>query len=158
MTSCLILIGLVYIQTLLGISTYFSFSGLESSIPWLHSITISVHTYKSDRFRIPILVSVTTRNYGHTLVVLRIHRGIQDFPIHNFTNSSWYSFQDFITLRKIMTRKPSQGYRISLVIRWRLFLPKTTPKSRSISEDGSRSLGLFWKCKIRIVAKFHSTD
>ena len=38
------------------------------------------------------------------------------------------------------------------------FLPKQSQRSRSILQDGSRSLGLFRKGKIGIVAKFHRTD
>ena len=38
------------------------------------------------------------------------------------------------------------------------FLPKQSQRSRSILEDGSRSLGLFRKGKIGIIAKFHWTD
>ena len=39
-----------------------------------------------------------------------------------------------------------------------VFLPKQSPKSRSILKDGSRSLGLYRKGKIRFNAKFHKTD
>ena len=49
-------------------------------------------------------------------------------------------------------------YRISSVIRWRLFLPKQSQRPRSVFFDGSRSLGLFRKGKIGIIAKFHRTD
>ena len=38
------------------------------------------------------------------------------------------------------------------------FLPKQSERSRSILQDGSRSLGLFRKGKIGIIAKFHRTD
>ena len=38
------------------------------------------------------------------------------------------------------------------------FLPKQSQKSRSILQDGSRSLGLFRKGKARITAKLHRTD
>ena len=38
------------------------------------------------------------------------------------------------------------------------FLPKQSQKSRSILQDGSRSLGLFRKGKTRIIAKFLPTD
>ena len=38
------------------------------------------------------------------------------------------------------------------------FLSKQSQRSRSILEDGSRSLGLFRKGKIDIIAKFHRTD
>ena len=37
-------------------------------------------------------------------------------------------------------------------------MPKQSKKSRSILKDGSRSLGLFRKCKTCIIAKFHKTD
>ena len=37
-------------------------------------------------------------------------------------------------------------------------LPKQSQKSRSILQDGSRSLELFWKGKTCIIAKFHRTD
>ena len=49
-------------------------------------------------------------------------------------------------------------YRISSVIRRSFFLPKQSKRSRSVSQDGSRSLGLFRKGKIGIIAKFHRTD
>ena len=38
------------------------------------------------------------------------------------------------------------------------FLPKQSKRSRSVSQDGSRSFGLFRKGKIGIIAKFHRTD
>ena len=38
------------------------------------------------------------------------------------------------------------------------FLPKQTQRSRSVLKDGSRSLGLFRKGKIDIIAKFHRMD
>ena len=38
------------------------------------------------------------------------------------------------------------------------FLPKQSQRSRSILQDGSRSLGLFRKGKIGVIAKFHRTD
>ena len=38
------------------------------------------------------------------------------------------------------------------------FLPKQSQRSRSILQDGSRSLRLFRKGKISITAKFHRTD
>ena len=38
------------------------------------------------------------------------------------------------------------------------FLPKQSQRSRSVLQDGSRSLGLFRKGKISIIAKFHRTD
>ena len=46
-------------------------------------------------------------------------------------------------------------YRISSVINKSFFLPKQTQRSRSILQDGSRSLGLFRKGKIGIIAKFY---
>ena len=46
---------------------------------------------------------------------------------------------------------PMPNYRISLVIRRRIFLPKQSQRSRSILEDGSRSLGLLWKGKTGII-------
>ena len=49
-------------------------------------------------------------------------------------------------------------YRISSVIRLRIFLPKQSQRSRSVLQDGSRSFGLFWKGKIAVIAKFHRTD
>ena len=49
-------------------------------------------------------------------------------------------------------------YRISSVIRRSFFLPKQSQKSRSILQDRSRSLGLFRKGKIGIIAKFHRTN
>ena len=54
-----------------------------------------------------------------------------------------------------------QGYRISSVIRQSFFRPKQSHRSRSISEDGSRSLGFFRKgktCIILFIAKFHVTE
>ena len=50
------------------------------------------------------------------------------------------------------------AYHISSVIRWSFFLPKQPQRSRSILQDGSRSLGLFRKGKIGIIAKFHRTE
>ena len=49
-------------------------------------------------------------------------------------------------------------YRISLIIRQSFFLPKQSQRSRSILQDGFRSLGLFRKSKIGIITKFHRTD
>ena len=49
-------------------------------------------------------------------------------------------------------------YRISSVIRQSVFLLKQSKRSRSVLKDGSRSLGLFRKGKIGIIAKFHRTD
>ena len=50
-------------------------------------------------------------------------------------------------------------YRISSLIRQSFFLPKQTQKSRSVQQDGNRSLGLFRKGKhcTCIIAKFHKT-
>ena len=45
-------------------------------------------------------------------------------------------------------------YRISSVIDRIIFLPKQSQRSRSALKDGSRSLGLFRKGKIGIIAKF----
>ena len=50
------------------------------------------------------------------------------------------------------------NYRISSGIRWRFSLLKQPQKSRSILQDGSRSLRLFRKGKTHIIAKFHWTD
>ena len=49
-------------------------------------------------------------------------------------------------------------YCISSVIKQIIFHPKQSQRSRSILKDGSRSLGLFRKGKIGIIAKFHRTD
>ena len=49
-------------------------------------------------------------------------------------------------------------YCISLVIRRSFFLPKQSQKSRSILQDGSRSLGLFRKGKTGTIAKFLRAD
>ena len=49
-------------------------------------------------------------------------------------------------------------YRISSVIRRSFFLPKQTQRSRSVLQDRSRSLGLFRKGKIGIIAKFNRMD
>ena len=49
-------------------------------------------------------------------------------------------------------------YRISSVIRQIIFLPKQFQRSKSILKDGSRSLRLFRKGEIGIIAKFHRTD
>ena len=49
-------------------------------------------------------------------------------------------------------------YRISSVIRQSFFLPKQFQRSRSVLQDGSRSLGLFRKGKIGITAKLHRTN
>ena len=51
-----------------------------------------------------------------------------------------------------------QEYLISLLIRQSFFLPKQSQKSRHGLQDGSRSLGLFWKGKTSIIAKFYRTD
>ena len=57
------------------------------------------------------------------------------------------------------TRNPiGLNYRISSVIRRSFFLPKQSQRSRSVLLDGSRSLGLFRKGKIGIIAKFSRTD
>ena len=55
---------------------------------------------------------------------------------------------------------------LACILRWAIqglmallfFLPKQTQRSRSIFQDESRSLGLFRKGKIGIIAKFHRTD
>ena len=52
---------------------------------------------------------------------------------------------------------PLYIHRISSVIRRSFFLPKQSQRSRSVLQDGSRSLGLFRKGKIGIIAKFHRT-
>ena len=49
-------------------------------------------------------------------------------------------------------------YRISSVIRQSFCHPKQSQRSRSVLQDGSSSLRLFWKVKIGIIAKFHRTD
>ena len=49
-------------------------------------------------------------------------------------------------------------YRISSVIRRSFFLPKQSQKSKSVLQDGSRSLGLFRKGKTRIIAKCLRAD
>ena len=49
-------------------------------------------------------------------------------------------------------------YRISSLIRQCFFLPKQSQKSRSVLQDGSRSLGLFRKGKTRITAKLQRAD
>ena len=41
---------------------------------------------------------------------------------------------------------------------YKFFLPKQSQRSRSVLQDGSRSLGLFRKGKIGITATFHRTD
>ena len=63
----------------------------------------------------------------------------------------------------------SADYHISMVVRQSFsfqnnnqnldpFFPKQSSKSRSILQNGSRSLVLFKKDKIGIIAKFHRTD
>ena len=52
----------------------------------------------------------------------------------------------------------SHSYYISSLIRQSYFLEKQSKKSRSISKDGSRSLGLFYKGKTNLKAKLHQTD
>ena len=54
--------------------------------------------------------------------------------------------------------KQKQMYGISSVIRQSFFLPKQSQRSRSVLQDGSRSLGLFRKGKIDNIAKFHRTN
>ena len=49
-------------------------------------------------------------------------------------------------------------YRVSSVMRQIIFFLKQSQRSRSVLKDGSRSLGLFRKGKIGIIAKFHRTD
>ena len=49
-------------------------------------------------------------------------------------------------------------YRISSVIRQFFFLRKQSQRSRSVLQDGSRSLKLFRKGKIGIIANFHRTN
>ena len=49
-------------------------------------------------------------------------------------------------------------HRIFSAIRQSFFLPKQTQRSRSVLQDRSRSLGLFRKGKIGIIAKFHRTN
>ena len=49
-------------------------------------------------------------------------------------------------------------YRISSVIRQSFFLPKQSQRSRSVLQDGSRSLGSIRKGKIGIIAKFYRTN
>ena len=49
-------------------------------------------------------------------------------------------------------------YLISSVIRRIIFLPKQSHRSRSVLKDRSRSLVLFRKGKIGIIAKFPRTD
>ena len=63
-----------------------------------------------------------------------------------------------LTLFLLSRPKLCMWYRISLVIRRIIFLPKQSQGSRSILKDGSRSLALFRKGKIGIIAKFHRTD
>ena len=62
------------------------------------------------------------------------------------------------SLSNINVHSYSHPYRISSVIRRIIFLPKQSQRSRSVFQDGSRSLGLFRKSKIGIIAKFHRTD
>ena len=47
---------------------------------------------------------------------------------------------------------------ISSVVRQFFFLPKQSQKSRSVSQDRSRSLGKFRKGKTGLIAKFRRTD
>ena len=49
-------------------------------------------------------------------------------------------------------------YRICSAIRPSFFPSKHSQKSRSVLQDGSRSLGLLRKAKACIIAKFHGTD
>ena len=50
------------------------------------------------------------------------------------------------------------SYRISSVIRRSFSFQNNPKRSRSVLQDGSRSLGLFRKGKIGIIGKFHRTD
>ena len=50
------------------------------------------------------------------------------------------------------------NYRISSIIRRSVFLPKQSKRSRSVLQDGFRSLGWFRNGKIGMIAKFHGTD
>ena len=51
-----------------------------------------------------------------------------------------------------------EDYHISSVIRQSFFPSKTSQKSRSVLQDGSRSLELFRKGKTCTIAKFLKTD
>ena len=64
----------------------------------------------------------------------------------------------FYFLASLITTLSDLNYPISSVIRQSFFLPKQSQRSRSVLQDGSRSLGLFRKGKIGIIAKFHRTD
>ena len=63
-----------------------------------------------------------------------------------------------IILLHLIWSSVSNVYRISSVIRRSLFLPKQSQRSRSILQDGSRSLGSFGKGKRCIIAKFYRTN
>ena len=65
---------------------------------------------------------------------------------------------DIFKSRAALPQGHQEVYPISSVIRQSFFLPKQSQRSRSILKDRSRSLGLFRKGKIGIVAKFHRTD
>ena len=78
-----------------------------------------------------------------------------------FENEHWlHLFWHLSTLLSVSLKlSHSKLYHISSVIRQSFFfLPKQSQRSRSILEDRSRSLGLFRKGKIGIIAKFHKTD
>ena len=79
----------------------------------------------------------------------------------------WYLVPPFLKCRKKQKIKVTYtnfqnmlhpAYHVSLALRWSFFLPKQSQKSRSILEDGSRSLGLLRRGKTRIITKFHRTD
>ena len=68
-----------------------------------------------------------------------------------FITYKLYQTENSKTTRQIV-------YCTSLVIRQSFFLPKQSQRPRSVLQDRSRSLRLFRKGKIGIIAKFHRTD
>ena len=63
-----------------------------------------------------------------------------------------------VQMLSLLQEKKTDRYSISSVIRQIIFLPKQSQRSRSILKGESKSLGLFRKGKIGIIAKFHKTD
>ena len=68
------------------------------------------------------------------------------------------SIQGFFHFLPVFCLCKYHQYRISSIIRQIIFLPKQSQRSRSVFQDGSKSLGLFGKGKIGIMAEFYRTD
>ena len=91
-----------------------------------------------------------------------VFQHFQTTPPFNLNQRHWPIWAQILSVAFLISGINSSWfvwkYRISLVIRRIIFLPKQSQRSRSILKDGSRSLALFRKSKIGIIAKFHRTD